>query len=144
MMPQSSSSSLLLLLFSHCCKLFAHVVVPQWLLILWNFEFPRTDRKQNRFTIIRKCDIAKCGPAKITKANKCKHERQMLSTMILTKDLSLERLCSNSIFYESCNKVCFFPFVATSSFSRANRAWMLPVSPKYLHDNMMINHPRSI
>ena len=28
---------------------------------------PRIDMRQNRFTIIRKCDIAKCGPAKITK-----------------------------------------------------------------------------
>ena len=35
-----------------------------------NFECARTDMKQNRFIIIRKCYITKCGPAKITKRKK--------------------------------------------------------------------------
>ena len=46
-------------------------------------------KKQNRFTIVRKCDIAKGGPANITKSKKM----QTRKAMILTKDLSLERLC---------------------------------------------------
>ena len=37
-----------------------------------NFESARTDIKQNRFIIIRKCDIAKCGPPKINKKKKKK------------------------------------------------------------------------
>ena len=35
-----------------------------------NFESARTEMKQNRFIIIRKCDIAKCGPPKINKKQK--------------------------------------------------------------------------
>ena len=35
-----------------------------------NFESARTEMKQNRFIIIRKCDIAKCGPPNINKKKK--------------------------------------------------------------------------
>ena len=35
-----------------------------------NFQSARTEMKQNRFIIIRKCDIAKCGPPKINKKQK--------------------------------------------------------------------------
>ena len=34
--------------------------------------------------------MAKCSPANITESKKCKHEKQILSTMIVTEDLSLE------------------------------------------------------
>ena len=76
--------------------------------------------KQNRFIIIRKCDIAKCGPSEITKLKKCKHEKQILSTMILiiTRDLILERSYSTSILYVSCKKAflafCFHKFFFSS------------------------------
>ena len=36
--------------------------------ILW--KCARANMKRNRFIIIRKCDISKCGPAKITKSKK--------------------------------------------------------------------------
>ena len=97
----------------HYSRSFAQVIVPQWGL---NFECARTDIKQSRFIIIRKCDITKWGPAKMTKnLKKCKHEKQILRTMIWTKDLSLERLCSRSIFYVSCNKA-FFAFCCHNFF----------------------------
>ena len=56
--------------------------------------------------IIRKCDIAKCDPGNITKSEKkkkkSKREKQILSTLILTKHLIHERLCStSSILYVS-------------------------------------------
>ena len=56
--------------------------------------------------IIRKCDIAKCDPGNITKSKKkkkkSKREKQILSTLILTKHLIHERLCStSSILYVS-------------------------------------------
>ena len=56
-----SSSSLLLLLLSHYCILLCH----NDCLFCGNFECTRNDMKQNRFIIIGKCGIAKCGPAKI-------------------------------------------------------------------------------
>ena len=71
--------------------------------------------KQNRFIIVRKCDIAKFGPAKMKKVKKCKYKKQILSTIILKKDLSLERLCSSSTFYVSCIKA-FFAFCCHKFF----------------------------
>ena len=46
------------------------------------------------------------------------------------KDLTLERLCSNTIFYVSCNKA-FSPFVATVSFSLLNIELCLPKALTY-------------
>ena len=84
----------------------AHVIVPQrMLLILWKFEC-RLNRHETAesFIITRKCGIRKCGPETEKSKKKCKHEKQLLSTMVLTKHFSLERLCSSFIFYVSCKK----------------------------------------
>ena len=116
----SSSSSVIVTIitlkrsFKHYISFGHHVIVPQWPLILRKFRMHWNRHETESLIIIRKCDIAKCDPGNITKSKKkkkkkYKREKQILSTLILTKHLIHERLCStNSIFYVSLNKALFF------------------------------------